>query len=72
MSEPFVKGPVNAVPCPRCGAKNDFSEIMEHIGHTSLDRSQVTGQMVLCDHCNQKMEICGVQTVTIIATRVPQ
>lgn len=61
VSPATVKGAIHSVPCPHCGKGNDFREIEENL----VD----TGQKVICDECDQPMEVVQVVKVTTITVR---
>lgn len=80
MPSPSVNGPIEKVPCPHCGKPNDFRELAESddkelasTGDVDGSGNQVPepGQIVLCDHCEMRMEISGVRTMTFVWVRVP-
>jgi hypothetical protein len=50
-----IMGPINAVPCPWCGTKNDFRELQEQM---LLDK----GCVVDCDQCHQKSSVVEIDT----------
>jgi len=73
MPNPEIKGPVHAVPCPRCGKPNDFRELAENLKQSSsLGDMAEKGQIVTCDFCDQNMEVAGIFTTTIISVRIPE
>lgn len=57
-----VQGPINAVPCPHCGKKQDFRMLQEQ---QLLDR----GHEFTCDHCGFSQEVVAIQPVTFVAVR---
>lgn len=62
MASPSTKarrGPVRAVPCPHCGAKNDFSHLQEG---NAVRKNNVYG----CDKCGKKMRVSKVVQVPVI------
>lgn len=72
MPSKTTNGPIHKVPCPHCGAGNDFTEVAEHLKNDGIDEEKAeTGAKVLCDHCGQKMIVQAVRTITFIWVRVP-
>lgn len=66
-----TQGPIEAVPCPWCGTKNDFRVL--HDGEAGPDRvsgwgSQglETGAKVDCDKCGRFSKVLAMRQVTII------
>lgn len=59
---PWLRGTVNAVPCPHCGHKNNFTELESQ---QLLD----TGHEVACDKCHRMMEVCQIALVKVIGVR---
>lgn len=56
-----VMGPVSGVPCPWCGAKNDFREIQGGFaGEEGLGVDYEEGAVVGCDHCKHPSEIVKI------------
>lgn len=62
QQQPTTNGPINAVPCPHCGAPNDFR-------HLSSQQLLDTGAEVSCDKCKRLMKVAGMQTVQVILVR---
>lgn len=58
---PTTTGPKHAVPCPSCGAPQDFRELDGH----QID----TGDFPACDRCDSVMEIVRIQPVTMVVVR---
>jgi hypothetical protein len=57
---PQTNGPIDRVPCPHCGKNNDFRELQ-------MQQIMDTGSDVGCDHCERKMRIAAIRTVTFVA-----
>lgn len=57
-----TSGPLHAVPCAHCGAKQDARE---------LDAQQLieTGQGLVCDNCKRTSTIVGVRQTKVIVLR---
>lgn len=58
---PVTQGPMHAVPCPHCGAPNDFRELESHKAEP--------GDTAACDACDGVMQITAMQPVTIVRVR---
>lgn len=59
---PTTKGPIDSVPCPWCGHRNDFRTLNEQ---QLLD----TGHRCLCDGCGRSVEVVAVRPVVFVALR---
>lgn len=57
-----TQGPVQAVPCPHCGHKNDCRLLQEQ----SLLES---GHKIDCDRCHKLMLVMRVQPVVMVQVR---
>ena len=55
-------GPVNAVPCPHCGHKNDCRLLDEQ---SLLDM----GHRLSCDKCNRMFVVVNIQSVKVISVK---
>ena len=55
-----LSGPVQSVPCPHCGHKNDLRGETE-----TLD----AGSEYDCDRCHHVMEVVGVRQVKMVVVR---
>jgi hypothetical protein len=64
MTAKPTKGPLHAVPCPHCGATNDFRDLQETYGATFEP-----GFKTDCDHCGRHMEVVAVQPVVFVGVR---
>lgn len=66
----WKSGPIHAVPCPKCGQKNDFRELAEHL-YDPITGKPVTkqGLKFTCDHCGKESEIVKVADVTFVSVR---
>ncbi len=53
---PTVQGPVTAVPCAHCGAKQNYGEL-EHLEN---------GMGVECDDCGKVSEIVDIRKVVVV------
>lgn len=62
MPGPQTKGPVHAVPCPSCGFKQDFRELLVTDGETLVPEMDVS-----CDQCGMMAKVAGVQKITFVA-----
>ena len=72
-SEKTVTGRVDSVPCPHCGKGNDFREVIDMLAPSgSVGASAESGQLVECDHCDQKMEVVNIVKTTLVSVRQPQ
>lgn len=61
-NEKMIHGVIERVPCPHCGAHNDFRQLESQ---TLLD----TGSTMECDHCHLLMQVVAVRKVTLVAVR---
>jgi hypothetical protein len=61
---PTTNGPCHAVPCPHCGAKQDFRELLTTDGSTIYSNMDVS-----CDECGMFAVVTAVQQVTVIHLR---
>lgn len=60
-------GPMNAVPCPRCGKPNDF-RIVDGLGKAE-DRMQEDiekGSIASCDHCGGYFKVVDLKETTLV------
>jgi len=57
-----TNGPLHAVPCAHCGARQDLRLLDEQ---KLLDM----GQGVVCDHCKRTSRIVGVRETKVIVLR---
>lgn len=57
-----TQGPLNQVPCPACGAPNDFTP---HHDQQLLD----TGSDFNCDKCGRLMQVAGIRQVVLVVVR---
>lgn len=57
-----MSGPIDAVPCPACGKRNDFRK---------LDEQQLldTGSDVECDECGRIMQVAAIRMVKAVQVR---
>lgn len=67
VTKQVQKGPIHRVPCPYCGAKNDFRGLQGEAGWG--DYGLERGAVVDCDHCGRKSQIVAVQTITVLTLR---
>lgn len=57
---PQTHGPVESMPCPHCGKRND---------HRNLASQQLldTGHKLECDHCHQFYVITAMRQITLLS-----
>lgn len=68
VSPAILTGKIDSVKCPHCGQSSDFREIEEELsvgGMAGADR----GHKVICDECDQPMEVVQIQKVTLVSVR---
>lgn len=55
-------GEIHAVPCPHCGAPNDFRD-------QSTDKMLETGSTFDCDHCHHYIVVTRVKPTTLVSVQ---
>ena len=69
VTKKATSGAIHRVPCPHCGRPNNFRDLRPMDGAGWGSYGLEPGAVISCDSCGKRMQVTGVQDVTVVTVR---